>query len=144
MKEIFKDIPNYEGIYQVSNLGRVKSLKLNKEKILKLSIDGQGYLKVNLFDEGRRSTKNVHQLVAIVYLNHMPCGSKIVVDHINCDKLNNRLENLQLISQRENLSKDKKGSSKYTGVSWHKQKSKWQSQIIINGKYKYLGISKMN
>ena len=153
MKEIFKDIPNYEGVYQVSNLGRVKSLNrvilrrdgknyTAKEKILKSGVGGNGYLIVNLSCEGKFKTKSVHQLVAIVFLNHTPCGHKIVVDHINCDEQDNRLENLQLISQRENTSKDKKGSSKYTGVNWHKASNKWRSLISINGKLKHLGCFK--
>ena len=140
-EEVFKDIPGYEGVYQISDLGRVKSLKLNRERILKPIVSGNGYLFVNLFCEGKQKNITVHQLVAIVFLNHTPCGHKIVVDHINCDEQDNRLSNLQLISNRENLSKDKKGyTSKYTGVCWKKQNKKWISQIIINGKAKYLGL----
>ncbi len=65
---------------------------------------------------------------------------KIVVDHINNDPLNNKLYNLQLITQRENVSKDKKGTSKYTGGSWSKTANKWTSNIRINGKIKHLGF----
>jgi hypothetical protein len=140
IEEIWKDIPGYEGIYQVSDLGRVKSFKLNREKILKLGVDRGGYLGLTLCNEGKiRKTKKVHQLVAMTFLNHEPGGYKLVVDHKNNDKQDNRLENLQLVSQRENSSKDKNGSSKYTGVSWDKQRSKWKSSIQINGKLKYLG-----
>ena len=143
MKEVFKDIPNYEGLYQISNLGRLKSLKFNKERILKPTVGGNGYLFVNLCCEGKLKPITVHQLVAIAFLNHTPCGYKIVVDHINCDEQDNRLENLQLISQRENSSKDRKGgASKYTGVSWHKTYNKWISAIRINGKKKHLGYFK--
>ena len=139
-KEIWKDVLDYEGGYQVSNLGNVKSLKLNKEKILKPGIDSHGYLRVDLFYKGKRKTIKVHQLVAMAFLNHTPDGTtKIVTDHIDNNPLNNRLENLQLISQRENLSKDKNGTSKYTGVSWDKERNKWRSEIRINGKIKYLG-----
>jgi len=117
--EIFKDIPGYEGIYQVSDLGRVKSLKFNKEKILKPGVNNHGYYTVVLC-KGKRKTINVHQLVAMAFLNHEPCGyNGLIVDHKDNNPLNNRLSNLQLISQRENTSKDKKGSSKYTGVSWN-------------------------
>ena len=139
MKEIFKDIPNYEGMYQISDLGRLKSLKFNKERILKPAVGVNGYLFVILCREGKQKNITVHRLMAITFLNHTPCGYKIVVDHINCDEQDNRLENLQLISQRENSSKDRKGSSKYTGVSWHKTYNKWISAIIINGKKKHLG-----
>jgi len=138
--EIFKDIPGYEGIYQVSNLGRVKSLKFNREKILKLRDNSNGYLQVNLCCERKFKAIRVHQLVAMAFLNHTPDGTmKIIVDHKDNDKLNNRLSNLQLISARYNTSKDKKGSSKYTGVSWSKASNKWLSTIAINGKIKNLG-----
>ena len=134
--EVFKDIPGYEGMYQVSNLGRVKSFKLNGEKILKQGIGGNGYFLVNLCNEGKRKNVNVHQLVAITFLNHTPDGYKLVVDHIDNNPLNNRLENLQLVTARYNLSKDRSGSSKYTGVCWHKHDNKWKSQIKINDKMK--------
>ena len=138
--EVFKDIPGYEGIYQVSNLGNVKSFKLNKEKILKPGIGGNGYLYVILYNEEKVKNIQIHQLVAMAFLNHTLDGTmKIVVDHKDNNKLNNRLSNLQLVSQRENLSKDRNGTSKYTGVCWSKQRSKWVSQIRINGKLKHLG-----
>jgi len=139
--EIFKDIPGYEGIYQVSNLGRVKSLKFNREKILKPGIDKKGYLHVVLYNEGKQKTKRLHQLVAMAFLDYTPDGTtKIVTDHIDNDRLNNRLSNLQLISNRHNCSKDRKGgTSKRIGVNWHKASNKWISRIKINGKQIFLG-----
>ncbi len=140
-KEIFKDIPGYESLYQVSNLGNVKSLKYYKERILKPSDNGYGYYTIKLYKEGKQKTIRIHILVAMAFLNHVPDGYKIVVDHINNDKLDNRVENLQLITQRENNSKDKKGySSKYTGVTWHKVANKWVSTIRVGVKKKYLGL----
>lgn len=141
MKEVWRDIKGYEGYYQVSSCGRVKSLKYNKEKILKLSQDGGGYYHCDLYLNGNQKTIKVHKLVAIAFLGHKPNGMKIVVDHINNVKTDNRLENLQLISHRKNLSKDKKGySSQYVGVTWYKPTSKWKAQIGINGKKKHLGL----
>jgi hypothetical protein len=139
MQEIFKDIPDYEGIYLVSNLGNVKSLKFGKERILSKGLDGHGYYNVTLFKDGNPKTFTIHQLVAMVFLNHKPNGNTIVVDHIDNNKLNNRLDNLQIISQRKNTSKDKKGTSKYTGVYWYKNRCKWRAEIKILGKIKYLG-----
>jgi hypothetical protein len=79
-------------------------------------------------------------LVAIAFLGHKPRGFKIVVDHINNDKSDNRLENLQLTTNRQNSSKDRKNkTSRYTGVSWVKKSKKWQSLIQIRGKEKCLG-----
>lgn len=144
MQEIFKDITGYEGLYQVSNLGNVKSLgnnRLRKEKILKPCNGGVGYYFVNLWKDGEKKNITVHQLVAIAFLNHKPDGHKIIVDHIDNNPLNNKLENLQLISVRENTSKDRiNGSSKYIGVYWNKKANKWQAQIGINSKRKYLGL----
>ena len=152
--EIFKDIPGYEGLYQVSNLGRVYSLPKEWEtglgiltshngKILKQSVNNSGYFHIVLYNEGKQKTKSIHQLVAMAFLGYTPDGTtKIVTDHIDNNPLNNRLSNLQLISNRHNVSKDRKGSSKYTGVSWHKASNKWKSRIEVNGKVKYLGIFK--
>lgn len=142
MQEIWKDIPEYEGIYQVSNFGNIKSLGNNiskKEKILKKAISGTYYM-VQLNKKGLSKNISVHQLVAIVFLNHTPCGHKLVVNHINFNRLDNRVENLEIITQRENTNKKHiKSSSKYTGVYWHKKDKRWQSYIMINGKLKYLG-----
>jgi hypothetical protein len=150
MKEIFKDIPGYEGLYQVSNFGNVKSLSrelyngkvnfISKEKMLKAVKNKEGYYVLNLFKDGKQKTMCVHVLLAIAFLNHIPNGHKIVVDHINNIKTDNRLENLQLISHRENCSKDRKGgSSKYIGVFWSKKYNKWIGIIVINRKQKQLG-----
>jgi hypothetical protein len=149
--EIWKDVPGYEGIYQVSDMGNVKSLSrevlrngkypiIIKEKILKPVLNSNGYLILGLSKNGFIKKITVHTLVAMVFLNHKPDGThKIVVDHINNNKLDNRLVNLQLISQRENSSKDKKGgTSKYVGVR-SSAINKWRAEITINGKLKYLG-----
>jgi hypothetical protein len=138
MEEIWKDIPGYKGLYHVSDFGRVKSFRKLKEKILKPSICTGGYYVITI-----RTYKKirVHQLVAMAFLNHKPTKMKSVIDHINSDKLDNRVENLQVISQRSNTSK-KQGvfTSKYTGVSWSKDRNKWRAQININGKTTYLGV----
>lgn len=148
MKEEFRDIDNYEGLYQVSNLGRVKSLSreinqsfrvfTSKERILKHGINSDGYCCVVLYSNNKSKSFKVHKLVAQTYLE---CNNnKLIVDHINNDKLDNTVENLQYITQRLNSSKDKKNTSSiYTGVSWSKEKKKWKSCIRINGKSKHLG-----
>jgi hypothetical protein len=128
--EIWKDIPGYEGYYQVSDLGRVRS---KKNGILKGYVHSK-YKIVNL----KGSKKKVHQLVAICFLNHIPCGMKIVVDHINKDTLDNRLCNLQLISNRENCTKDRTNKLGLTGV--RKTKSgKYSSHYRDGKKYIHLG-----
>jgi hypothetical protein len=138
--EIWKDIPNYEGLYQVSNLGRVKSIRFGKERLFNPFTNPRGYSQVGLRKNKLAKKITIHQLVAMAFLNHIPCGLKLVVNHKNLIKTDNRLDNLEIISNRENLSKKHiPHSSKYTGVSWFNRKQKWQSSIYINGKSKYLG-----
>lgn len=140
MKEIFKDIPNYEGIYQISNLGTVKSLKFGKEKILKASIDSKGYYLLKLSKNNIKINYNIHQLVAITFLNHTPCGYKLVINHKDLNKLNNNIDNLELVTARENINfKRLKRSSQYDGVSWCKSSKKWLSRIWIARKRFHLG-----
>lgn len=151
-EEIWKDIPEYEGLYQVSNLGRVKSLermvkgriglRIQNKRILSQIKINIGYLKITLHNQKKPKQLLTHQLVAIAFLNHVLDGTnKIVVDHKDNDKLNNNLFNLQLITNRENSSKDKKGgTSKYVGVMWHKSKQKWESRIRCKGKLLFLGL----
>ena len=151
--EIWKDIPNYEGYYQVSNLGNVRSIDrviknrkaeyLLKGKDIKFLINGggyNGYFDVVLSKEGVQKRYRVHQLVAMAFLNHEPNGFKKVVNHKNFDKLDNRLENLEIISARENCNKKHlKSTSIYTGVSWEKNTNKWKSIITIKSQLIYLG-----
>ncbi len=152
--ERWKSIENFPN-YQVSNLGNVKSLErlvyagnnsfqLRKEIILKPKLSGtEKYFSVNLNNEFGRKTKRIHQLVAVAFLNHKPCGQKIVVDHIDGDRFNNNVNNLQLISQRENCSKRKyKYTSDYVGVSWDIRNKNWNSSIRINGIKKRIGSFK--
>lgn len=151
MKEIWKDILGYESLYQVNECGNVKSLSrkitkgnityVTKDRILKQSVDSVGYPYVNLSNYKKQKTFRVHKLVAVAFLNHIPDKHKgLVIDHIDGDKLNNITTNLQLITNKKNTSKDRKNkTSKYTGVSWHKQSNKWLAQFKENGTTKYLG-----
>ena len=138
--EEFRVIKGFED-YQISNYGNVKSLKFDKEKILKPRLDKRtGYLYVGLLNNNKRGSKKIHKLVAIAFLNHIPCGMKLVVNHKDFNRQNNHVDNLEIITQRENANlKHLLSSSQYTGVSWHKRDKKWQSIILINNKLKYLG-----
>ena len=137
MEEIYKDVLGYEGIYQVSNLGNVKSLKFSKEKILKPYKDTGGYLTVD-FNKNNRKTFMVHKIVATAFLG----VSDLHVNHKNSDRNDNRLENLEYVNRRENNThrfKNKNTTSKFTGVCWDKSRGKWFSSIKINGKRINLG-----
>lgn len=136
--EIWKSIPNYEGLYEVSSLGRVKSNFTNK--ILKGKINHDGYLEYVLCNNKIKRYLRGHQIVAMAFIGHEPCGHKIIIDHINDIRNDNRLENLQMITQRENAYKTQgKYSSKYKGVSFNKQTKKWMANIWFK-KLIYLGL----
>lgn len=128
--EVWKDIPDLIGRYQVSDLGRIKSLSrvkkngqgswLTKTFILKTQLSKRGYICFTTIVNGKYKTFSVHQLMSICFLNHKPDGTfKIVVDHKNGCRIDNRLNNLQLITNRENVSKGIRPNkkSKYVGVA---------------------------
>ena len=92
MTEIWKDIDGYEGLYQVSNLGRVKSLHHNKEKILKGSYANKGYHLISLSKEGTQKRYLVHRLVATAFI---PNPYKLeCVNHKDENPRNNNVNNL--------------------------------------------------
>lgn len=148
--EIWKDIPGYNGFYQISNLGNVKSLsrtiirknnKLQfiKEKILKPIKNGHGYLFVNLSINGKVKVEKIHKLMAETFLNHT-AKKGYHIDHKDNNRTNNNLENIQILTIRQNVSKTiKKTSSKYTGVSFEKSRNKWVAMIYVNGLHKKIG-----
>ena len=103
--EIWKDITGYEGLYQVSNLGNVKSLNYNKtgkEKILKGGKGKDGYLQVVLCKEDKRKTHTIHRLVATAFIdnpNNLP-----QVNHIDENNTNNCVDNLEWCNCKYNIN----------------------------------------
>ena len=111
--EEWKDIPNYEGLYQASNLGRIKSLERFrkgengclisiKEKILKPSINHKGYYRIQLCKQSIVKAYMVHRLVWEAFNGSIPEG--LQVNHINEVKSDNRLLNLNLMTSKENVN----------------------------------------
>lgn len=151
-KEIWKDIPGYEGLYQVSNHGRIKSLKkfvkhptgsvkILKSKILRLS-KIHGYEKVELWKNGKNKIFRVHRLVALVFIKN-PNNLK-EVNHKDGNKTNNHVSNLEWVNARENQTHSlnkKETSSKYIGVTYKKgNKIKvWCSRLWLQKKSIHLG-----
>jgi hypothetical protein len=133
MEEIWKDIEDHNE-YKISNFGRVKSFKLSKNgKILKIT--NEEYKKCSI----DKKTFRVHLLVWDHFGDKQRNGRILQVDHIDNDKSNNRIDNLQLLNNRENSSKRfvKNKSSKFIGVS--KIRNKWVSRIRIKNKIIILG-----
>lgn len=109
-QEIWHDIKGYDGIYQVSNLGRVKSITRKRKdngqsvkgRILKQYLDKRtGYYQVKLMKEGHYKTYRTHRLVALTFIKENK--NKTVVNHINAIKTDNRVENLEWCNQKENM-----------------------------------------
>ncbi len=140
MKEKFKSIVGFED-YEVSNKGRVRSLKFNKIKYLSTPKKIGKYNIVILNNKGVRKTYQVHQLVAMAFLNHKPNGHTLVVDHIDNEPSNNNINNLQIITSRENLTKDRIRDCLPTGVQKRKS-GNYQVRLVINGKLTALGTYK--
>lgn len=115
MKEIWKDIKGYEGFYQVSNMGRVKGierevysghnysvLRIEKEKIYKGYKVKNGYIYQTLLKNGKRKTFKLHRLVAETFIPNP--DNKPQVNHIDGDKENNKVSNLEWVTRKENLN----------------------------------------
>lgn len=154
-KETWKAVVGYEGLYEVSDMGRVRSLdrlcnskegstQLKRGKLLKESEHKKApYNSYTLIRDGKREKIRTHIIVAKAFLNYIPNKGVIVCDHINEDKRDNRLCNLQIISCGENSRKSsvhrngflggkkslfipRKQTSKYKGVSLDARTSKWK------------------
>lgn len=100
-KEIWKSIKGYEGFYEISNFGNVKSLKCGKERLLSSFPNTRGYLRVNLFKDKKIKTVYIHRLVSEAFIREIKINEQ--VNHIDKDKTNNSLDNLEIIAQYENL-----------------------------------------
>jgi hypothetical protein len=138
--EIWKDIKGFEGLYQISNYGRVKRLSkkvfnkglvhgkeyfISKEIILKNATISKGYQGVTLTKNKKRYSKKVHRLVAEAFIPNPENKSQI--NHIDCNKKNNCVDNLEWNTQSENLKHAFKNGLTVNGLKkanyarWHKK-----------------------
>lgn len=100
--EIYKDIEGYEQLYQISNYGNVKSLKYNKEKILKPAKLKNGYLQVTLCKEEKRKQHYIHRLVGEAFIDN-PNNYK-QVNHKDENPANNNVSNLEWCTNEYNIN----------------------------------------
>lgn len=139
----FFAIPNFEGCYEISKCGIVKSIerviadgRLIKERILKQS-KSTNYLQVCLSKDGKAKQFFVHQLLARTFISDYNTKTHRV-DHRDQNTLNNNLDNLHIVTNREN-SMNMKNQSIF-GAGCKIEGSRFTAQIQINGKIIYLGM----
>lgn len=133
--EIFKDIPEYEGLYQVSNYGNIKSVSRevwngkiyykSKERILKPKLRKNGYLLVTLSKNNIQKDWLIHRLVAISFIPNPNNFTEI--DHIDNNKRNNKVENLKWCNHKENCN------NPITLERYNKDKEILVVQLDLNG-----------
>ncbi len=128
MKEVWKDIEGYEGLYQISNLGNVKSLKNN---IILKPLINKGYSKCHLYKDGKLKLKRIHRLVAETFIpnnNNYPC-----VNHKDGNKQNNIVDNLEWCTRSYNDKEAYRlGLRKYNKAD---SKPKKVNQYDLNGNF---------
>lgn len=144
-KEVWKPVVGYEGLYEVSSKGGVRSLmhkgkwKRKKELVLKPYSSKHRYLKVRLYCNGSSRHHYVHRLIAVAFLG----PSELTVNHKDGVRTNNILSNLEWLSMgdnnRDGASRMEHTTSRFVGVSWDREKEKWVARIGVGGKHLYLG-----
>lgn len=144
--EIWKETKQMGANYLISNFGNVKSISRYKnnngglvfhnEMMIKKQVTKKGYNSVSMTINKKFSTFPVHRLVATAFIPNPE--NKPQVNHIDGNKLNNDVSNLEWCTNRENIThkniRNKKKTSKYVGVHFSKKYNKWVSQINIEGK----------
>lgn len=136
LNEIWKDIKGYEGLYQVSNFGRVRSLNYNHTntiRILVCSVASWGYLNVTLHKNGKQKVFLVHRLVAEAFIPN-PNGYK-EINHKDEDKTNNLVENLEWCDRFFNINYGNRTELVKNKLTNRKDKSKPVFQYDLNGNF---------
>jgi hypothetical protein len=151
--EAWMDIIGFEGLYQVSSYGRVKSLEKQvrcrrtaistlPERLLTPKVINC-YKSVSLSKDGKACIHKVHRLVALHFVSNP--NNKPFVNHLDFDKFNNNKENLEWTTARENTHhyQAQKTKTGFVGVYWAKGISKYVAGLRANGKFNYIGVFKI-
>jgi hypothetical protein len=126
--ELWKDIEGWEGIYQISNNGNVKSFRWNKEKLLKIQTDTGGYSFISLHvSEGKRDKRLIHRLVAQAFIPNP--DNKLEVNHKDLNKKNNHIDNLEWATRSENIKHSIKHGHHYIPKGVQQPKAKINDDI---------------
>lgn len=129
--EEWKDVKGYEGLYQISNLGRIRSLIGSESRILKPHINGKGYRRIGIYKDGIRKRYDIHRLVAIAFIPNPE--NKECVDHINTIRTDNRVENLRWVTFKENMNNPETSENCSKGKEGNKKTSKKKCFCIETG-----------
>ncbi len=127
--------------YFISTHGNVENARTGK--LLTPRLSKTGYHTINLYINGKAKDFKVHKLVANAFIDNP--HNKQFVDHIDGDKLNNRIDNLRYVTKSQNamnLSMHVDNTSGAKGVTYHKKSKKWMARIMINGKQINIGLYK--
>lgn len=148
MEEIWKDVIGFEGYYQVSSLGRVKSLdrivknrfgeRPHKGKILSYNLDKDGYKTVCLSKKSKVKRKRVGRLVGESFLG---LTNKHTIDHIDYNILNDNIDNLRILSKSKNCSNTRRNKLNLP-IGVDKKGDRFQARGYKDGKRIYLGLFK--
>jgi len=144
MKEEWRDIQGFEGSYQVSNLGRVRSFdrvimnnigvhRIYKSRIMKYFLDKDGYENLTLNKLGKQYKRKVHRLVAAAFIDNPE--NKESVNHKDLNKKNNRLENLEWVTKSENMIHAAKNNKNCRGEGIAQSKLSEEDVLIIRELY---------
>jgi hypothetical protein len=154
--ELWKPISGYDNRYEVSDLGRVRRVKgrgssKSHPRLLRPAPDTAGYIRINIFYEGKVYGNSVHQLVALAFIG--PCPEGYEVNHIDLDKANNRVENLEYLSHLDNVRHayasgswntargERSGNAKLTDAAVRSIRSDARPQRVVAAEY---GISQVS
>lgn len=125
--EKFKEIPGYEGLYQVSDYGAVRSLKFGKVRYLRNTKQPNGYERIRLSRYGKPKNLFVHRLVYETFVGEIPEGYEI--DHVNAIRDDNRLSNIRVVTHKENQANPISVENRREGVKRRSQDPKWREAV---------------